>query len=71
MSINSALIDLHIPAHPASTDRQSELIAAIRRLAGRPARWRERPHLRIGYSYRIPDGRPGHGGGSNWVHTHH
>jgi hypothetical protein len=71
MSITSAPVDLHIPANPASFARGHKVIAVIRQLASRP-RWSpERPHLKMGDSYLIPDGRRGYDGGSNWVHPRH
>jgi hypothetical protein len=71
MSTNSALVDLHMPAEPISTERRSEVIALIRRLVNRP-RWPQaRPYLAIGGSYRISDGRRRYQGRSNWVHAHH
>ena len=59
MSITSAAVDLHIPAaNPASSARGHKVIAVIRQLASRP-RWSpDRPHLKIGDSYQIPDGAP-------------
>jgi hypothetical protein len=77
MSTNSALADLHVPAHPISNERGNEIIAVIRRLVGRPRlvarpRWsQERPGLKTGDSYRISDGRRRYDGAFTWVHSHH
>jgi hypothetical protein len=71
MSIDSALIALHIPTDRTSTERGNELIAVIRRLVGRPPRPQGRPYLKIGDSYGISNGRSGYARGSNWVHAHH
>jgi hypothetical protein len=71
MSINSALVDLRMPADPTATERGIKVIAVIRRLVGRPRWSQERPYLNIDDSYPIPDRRRGYDGGSNWVHTHH
>lgn len=70
MSINSALVDLHVPADPTSTERGNQVIAVLRRFVGRP-RWSQQPpYLKLGDSYRIFDGRRGYAG-PNWVHAHH
>ena len=71
MIINSAVVDLHMPADPTASERGDKVIAVIRRLVGRPRWSQERPYLNIGDSYRIPDGCRGHEGGFNCVHTHH
>lgn len=71
MSINSALIDLRIPAGAVAAESGNNAIAAVRRLVRRPAASRPRPDLKIGDSYRIPDRRHGFSGRSNWVHTRH
>jgi hypothetical protein len=68
MSIDSALIDIRLPAAPKATKPRNDVIAVIRRLVGRPRWLQEQPHLKLGDSYRIPDGR---GRGSSWLHTHH
>ena len=71
MSINSALVDLRVPAEVTLAERGTKAIAVIGRLVGRP-RWPQpRPYLNVGDSYRIPGGRRGYECGSNWVHTHH
>lgn len=70
MSINSTVIDLHMLAHPTSTER-SNVIAVTRQLVRRHRWSQERPYLKIGDSYRIPDPRRGYDGASNWVHLHH
>ena len=71
MSINSALLDLRLPADRTATKREITVIAMIRRLVGRPRRPHGRPYLSISDSYRIPDRRREYEGGANWVHTHH
>jgi hypothetical protein len=71
MSITSAVVELHIPADPAVTERREKVRAVIRRLVTRPRWTQERPYLHIGSSYSIPDRRRGYGRGSNWVHTNH
>ncbi len=71
MSSNAALIDLHIPADPTSSALGRRAIAGMRRLVGCPRWSQEQPYLKIGPSFRIPDGRRRDGGGSSWVHTRH
>jgi hypothetical protein len=69
MSINSAVVDLHMPADPpadppASKRGDNNVIAVIRGLVARPRWSQERPYLNIGDSYRIPDRCPGYEGAS-------
>jgi len=71
MSINSAVVDLRIPADPSASEHADKLTAVIRRLVRRPRCSQVRPYLNIGDSYRIPDGCRGGESGSKWVHTHH
>ncbi len=63
-------LDLRVPANPSTTGRRNKVMSTIRRLAGRP-RWpQEQPYLTAGNSYRTPDRRRRHTGGSSWIHTH-
>ena len=71
MSIESAVVELSVPAVRRSTEREGELIAVIRRRLDRPRASHERPSFRIGPSYLFPDRRRRYEGGVNWVHTHH
>ncbi len=71
MSINSALVDIRLPAAAIGSEPGNDVIAVIRRLVAR-ARWRQEDlFLNVGDSYRIPDGRRGYERASNWVHSHH
>ncbi len=71
MSINAAVVDIPMSADPSSIERGNKVIAVVRPLVGR-RRWaQKRSYLMIGDAHRIPDGRRGYEGGSNWVHTHH
>ena len=56
---------------PTPTEREHDVIGVLRRLVASPRQPQARPYLTIGGAYRIRDGRRWHGGGSNWVHTHH
>ena len=71
MNINSAVIDIRLPAETTGTEHRTNVIAAIRRLVGHPRLLQERPYLNVADSYRISNGRRGHEHGSTWVHTHH
>jgi hypothetical protein len=71
MSINSAPIDIRLPAAPTATQPGNDVIAVIRRLLGRPLWPQERPYLNVGDAYQIPGARRGYERASNWVHTHH
>jgi hypothetical protein len=71
MTINSALVELRLPAAPTATGRGIKVIAVTRRLVGRPPWSQERLYLNIGDSYRTPDRPRRSEGASNWLHTHH
>ena len=71
MSINSALLDLRLPADRTATKREITVIAMIRRLVGLLG---GRTGDRISVSATRIGSRIGaasYEGGANWVHTHH
>jgi hypothetical protein len=71
MSIDSALVALRLPADRADTGRGQQVVPVIRRFVA-PPRWpQQRPILKIGGSYRIPDERGSYSGRSRWIHAHH
>jgi hypothetical protein len=71
MNINSAVIDIRLPAETTATEHRTNVIAAIRWLVGHPRPLQERPYLNVGDSYRISNGHRRHEHASSWIHTHH
>jgi hypothetical protein len=71
MSVNSAVLDLHMAAQRTEVERGNELVTALRGLVGRSRSRQGGSYLNVGDSYVITGGRRTHERGPSWIHTHH
>ena len=71
MSVNSAVLDLHMAAQRAEAERGNELVAVLHGLVGRSRSRQGRSYLNVGDSYLIRGRRRTHEREQSWIHTHH